>query len=71
MVPLAVVLRPARDGRLPARSPAATSWRGGAAQIYAVFDLGLIGYWALPTAPPWYAAEQGVLGPRRARACAA
>jgi membrane-associated phospholipid phosphatase len=36
----------------------------GAAQIYAVFDLGLIGYWALPTAPPWFAAEQGVLGPR-------
>ncbi|MEA2228025.1 MAG: hypothetical protein QOF04_1655 [Solirubrobacteraceae bacterium] len=34
----------------------------GAAQIYAVFDLGLIGYWALPTAPPWFAAEQGVLG---------
>ena len=30
----------------------------GAAQIYAVFDLGLIGYWALPTAPPWYAAKR-------------
>jgi PAP2 superfamily protein len=27
--------------------------------IYAVFDLGLVGYWALPTAPPWYAAQQG------------
>jgi membrane-associated phospholipid phosphatase len=26
---------------------------------YAVFDVGAIGYWALPTAPPWYAAEQG------------
>jgi membrane-associated phospholipid phosphatase len=38
---------------------------GGAAQMYAVFDLGLIGYWAVPTAPPWYAAEQGVLGPRQ------
>ena len=24
---------------------------------YAVFDLGLIGYWAVPTAPPWYAAN--------------
>ncbi len=34
----------------------------GAARMYAVFDLGLIGYWALPTAPPWYAGEQGVLG---------
>jgi membrane-associated phospholipid phosphatase len=27
--------------------------------MYAVFDLGLIGYWALPTAPPWYAARRG------------
>ena len=36
----------------------------GATQIYAVFDLGLIGYWALPTAPPWYAAEEGALGQR-------
>src|ERR671933_2062253 len=34
----------------------------GAAQMYAVFDFGLVGYWALPTAPPWYAAEAGVLG---------
>jgi hypothetical protein len=34
----------------------------GAAQIYAVFDIGLIGYWALPTAPPWYAAQVGALG---------
>ena len=31
----------------------------GAAQIYATFDLGLIGYWAVPTAPPWYAAQAG------------
>jgi membrane-associated phospholipid phosphatase len=30
-----------------------------AAQIYATFDLGLLGYWALPTAPPWYAAARG------------
>jgi membrane-associated phospholipid phosphatase len=29
-----------------------------AAHVYAVFDLGLIGYWAVPTAPPWYAAQQ-------------
>jgi hypothetical protein len=35
----------------------------GATQIYAVFDLGLIGYWVLPTAPPWYAAEERALGP--------
>jgi PAP2 superfamily len=35
----------------------------GATQMYTVFDLGLIGYWALPTAPPWYAGEVGALGP--------
>jgi membrane-associated phospholipid phosphatase len=34
-----------------------------AAQVYAVFDIGLTGYWALPTAPPWYAADAGALGP--------
>ena len=34
----------------------------GATLMYATFDLGLIGYWALPTAPPWYAGEIGALG---------
>jgi membrane-associated phospholipid phosphatase len=35
----------------------------GAARIYGVFDLGVIVYWLLPTAPPWYAAKQGrILG---------
>ena len=33
-----------------------------AAQTYAVFDLGVIAYWCVPTAPPWYAAQQGRLG---------
>jgi membrane-associated phospholipid phosphatase len=33
----------------------------GAARVYATFDLGLIGYWAVPTAPPWYAAQQGLM----------
>jgi len=33
----------------------------GAAQIYATFDIGLTGYWALPTAPPWYAARKGLM----------
>jgi len=33
-----------------------------AARMYAVFDIGVIGYWAIPTAPPWYAAEAGVIG---------
>jgi hypothetical protein len=32
------------------------------ALTYAVFDLGLIGYWAVPTAPPWYASLHGRLG---------
>jgi hypothetical protein len=31
----------------------------GAALTYAVFDIGLLGYWLLPTAPPWYAAAHG------------
>jgi hypothetical protein len=30
----------------------------GAAQVYAVFDVGVIAYWIVPTAPPWYAAQQ-------------
>jgi PAP2 superfamily len=33
----------------------------GAGHIYATFDLGLIGYWAVPTAPPWYAAKEGLM----------
>ena len=33
----------------------------GAVQVYATFDLGVIGYWAIPTAPPWYAARQGLM----------
>ena len=33
----------------------------GAAQIYATFDIGVIGYWAVPTAPPWYAAAEGLM----------
>ena len=33
----------------------------GAAHIYGTFDLGLIGYWAAPTAPPWYAAQKGLM----------
>jgi membrane-associated phospholipid phosphatase len=30
-----------------------------AARIYAVFDLGVIVYWLVPTAPPWYAGKHG------------
>jgi membrane-associated phospholipid phosphatase len=32
-----------------------------AAQIYATFDVGVIGYWVVPTAPPWYAAQRGLM----------
>jgi hypothetical protein len=41
--------------RHPERFPRA------AVQVYATFDLGVIGYWAIPTAPPWYAARQGLM----------
>ena len=30
-----------------------------AARMYAVFDLGAVVYWVLPTAPPWWAAAHG------------
>jgi PAP2 superfamily len=37
-----------------------------ATMICAVFDLGLVGYFVVPTAPPWWAAEQGrIPGMRR------
>jgi membrane-associated phospholipid phosphatase len=29
--------------------------------MYAVFDLGAVFYWAIPTAPPWWAAAHGHL----------
>jgi membrane-associated phospholipid phosphatase len=37
----------------------------GAAMMAATFDLGLVVYWSLPTAPPWYAAETGRMEPVR------
>ncbi|MEA2299325.1 MAG: hypothetical protein QOF77_2261 [Solirubrobacteraceae bacterium] len=39
--------------RHPSRFPRA------AVLTYAVFDAGAVCYWLIPTAPPWYAAEQG------------
>ncbi len=45
--------------REPERFPAA------AARMYAVFDLGALFYWAIPTAPPWWAAQHGYLEERR------
>jgi membrane-associated phospholipid phosphatase len=32
-----------------------------AGRMYSVYDLGAVFYWAIPTAPPWYAAQQGRL----------
>lgn len=37
-----------------------------AAQVYATFDLGVACYWLIPTAPPWYAAQEGRMGERQA-----
>jgi membrane-associated phospholipid phosphatase len=34
---------------------------GAAARMYSVFDLGAVFYWAIPTAPPWWAAAHGRL----------
>jgi membrane-associated phospholipid phosphatase len=50
-VSLAVIL-----ARHPERFPRA------ARQMAAVFDLGCAVYFAVPTAPPWWAAEQGLTG---------
>ena len=36
-----------------------------ACAIAAVFDLGLVVYWAVPTAPPWWAAQEGRIEPVR------
>jgi hypothetical protein len=37
------------------------SFPRAAARMYAVFDLGAVFYWAIPTAPPWWAAAHGRL----------
>jgi membrane-associated phospholipid phosphatase len=36
-----------------------------AAQMAAVFDIGLLGYWLVPTAPPWWAGSNGHTPPVR------
>ncbi len=45
--------------RHPERFPRAACLMAG------TFDLGLVGYWALPTAPPWWAAQSGRMEPVR------
>jgi membrane-associated phospholipid phosphatase len=42
--------------RHPERFPRA------ARRLAAVFDVGCVGYFAVPTAPPWWASEQGLTG---------
>jgi hypothetical protein len=37
-----------------------------AARMYAVFDLGAVFYWSIPTAPPWWAAAEGRLEDQQA-----
>ncbi len=37
-----------------------------AARMYGVFDTGAVFYWAIPTAPPWWASAQGLLPERAA-----
>jgi membrane-associated phospholipid phosphatase len=36
-----------------------------ACMMAAVFDVGLVGYWTLPTAPPWWAGRNGNIQPVR------
>ena len=38
-----------------------------ARQMSATYDLGCLGYMAVPTAPPWWASEQGYTGDERVR----
>ena len=38
-----------------------------ARQMAAVFDLGCAGYFAVPTAPPWWSSEQGLTGDEEVR----
>jgi hypothetical protein len=35
---------------------------GAAARMYGVFNTGAVFYWAIPTAPPWWAASRGYFG---------
>jgi membrane-associated phospholipid phosphatase len=56
---------------VPHSSVAYVLWRRpelferAAAQMAATFDTGVIVYWLVPTAPPWWAGQQGHLAPVR------
>ncbi len=53
---------------VPHGAVAYVAWRrpdrftSAAARMYSVFDIGAVFYWAIPTAPPWYAAQAGHMG---------
>ena len=53
---------PAQRGRLPAPAPPRPLPRRRRAACTRSFDLGALVYWAVPTAPPWYAAQKGRMG---------
>ena len=59
---------------VPHASVAYVLWRdpdrfpSAAARMYAVFDLGAVFYWSVPTAPPWCAARVGRLDDGRTAA---
>ena len=40
-------------------------FEGAAARIAATFDAGVVFYWVIPTAPPWWAGENGYVPPVR------
>ena len=56
---------------MPHASVAYVLWRHpdrfprSATLMAAAFDAGLLGYWGIPTAPPWWAAERGRTEPMR------
>ena len=56
---------------MPHASVAYVLWRHpdryprSATLMAAAFDVGLLGYWGIPTAPPWWAAERGKTEPMR------
>jgi membrane-associated phospholipid phosphatase len=53
-----------RDDEL---DPSERRFPRAARQMAATYDLGCAGYFAVPTAPPWWAAENGYLGDERVR----
>ena len=58
---LGVVRRAASGARLDPRQARRSASRAAARQMAAAYDLGCVIYFAVPTAPPWWAAEQGVM----------